>query len=341
MKKLNIKKILKNTWLCIKYPFLYPRNRFTDEHYNNRKISNKIWDLRNNGIKTISIKVLKEDDFNNELKSLLAKKDNVDRKTTISFDYKGSNITLRHHNIPNCSIELTVIRDGKEIYNTIYKLDEYHIIYNALFYITTRKTLSGDIINPVIYVSVKSIDDAKDNLFKYVTVNIIKYANIKLYLYKKLNSFLGLFHILPSYTELDSLDKGWRIRFGEDICRDIRNSLLHTYTKEIKNKIFISYIIAYVKGIRMLLNYRIEQIKEKYGSLRWYSMGDTEEIHNIINKYETISYNTCIVCGKPAKYITKGWICPYCEEHVPDKDRASLIKKGETPYETINNENPF
>ena len=30
--KTNFKQILKNTWLCIKYPFLYPRNRFTDEH---------------------------------------------------------------------------------------------------------------------------------------------------------------------------------------------------------------------------------------------------------------------------------------------------------------------
>ena len=29
--KANFKQILKNTWLCIKYPFLYPRNRFTSE----------------------------------------------------------------------------------------------------------------------------------------------------------------------------------------------------------------------------------------------------------------------------------------------------------------------
>ena len=339
--KTNIKTILKNTWLCIKYPFLYPRNRFTDEHYTNKKISNKIWKLQNNGILTIPIKILKEDDFNNELKTLLSKNDNVKRKTTISFDYKSVNITLRHHNIPDLSIEVDVYNKGKVIYNKVYKLNEYHIVYNALFYVTTRNTIGGDIIKPTIYVSVKSIDDIKDNSFKYIKVNITKYANIKLYLYKKLNNFLGLFHILPSYTELDAMEQGWRIKFGENICKEIKYSLLHTYTKEIKNRFSISYIIAYIKGLHMLFNYRIEQIKEKFGGLRWYDYGGTNDVFNIINKYEDISYKTCIVCGKPAKYITKGWICPYCEEHVPDKDRACLLKEDESPYETINNENPF
>ena len=39
--KSNFKEILKNTWLCIKYPFLYPRNRVTGEHYTNRIRSKK------------------------------------------------------------------------------------------------------------------------------------------------------------------------------------------------------------------------------------------------------------------------------------------------------------
>ena len=40
-------KIIKSTYLCIKYPFLYPRNRWTGKHYNNWKIINKIKDLYN------------------------------------------------------------------------------------------------------------------------------------------------------------------------------------------------------------------------------------------------------------------------------------------------------
>lgn len=37
--------IIKNTWLCIKYPFLYPRNRFTGLHYNNWKLLDLIKQL--------------------------------------------------------------------------------------------------------------------------------------------------------------------------------------------------------------------------------------------------------------------------------------------------------
>lgn len=30
----NFLKTLNSCYLCIKYPFLYPRNRFNDKHYN-------------------------------------------------------------------------------------------------------------------------------------------------------------------------------------------------------------------------------------------------------------------------------------------------------------------
>ena len=52
--------------------------------------------------------------------------------------------------------------------------------------------------------------------------------------------------------------------------------------------------------------------------------GAPEEIQTIINKYEDISYHTCISCGKPAKYLSTGWICPYCEKCAP---RGSKLMK--------------
>ena len=55
-------------------------------------------------------------------------------------------------------------------------------------------------------------------------------------------------------------------------------------------------------------------IKEKYGTLRWYDAGAPKEVYDIIHKYEELSFRTCIECGKPAKYITQGWISPYCED---------------------------
>ena len=48
-------------------------------------------------------------------------------------------------------------------------------------------------------------------------------------------------------------------------------------------------------------------------SLRVYTNCYTEEIQEIIDKYEYLSENICIKCGKPdVKQITKGWIYPIC-----------------------------
>lgn len=76
----------------------------------------------------------------------------------------------------------------------------------------------------------------------------------------------------------------------------------------------------------------ITQIKEKFGSLRWYDHGCTEKmLREIIPKYENLSAYTCIRCGKPATRITLGWICPFCDDCVPRG------KNGETTgyYESM------
>lgn len=77
-------------------------------------------------------------------------------------------------------------------------------------------------------------------------------------------------------------------------------------------------ITAVLKRYNFLNDYRIIEIKEKYGSLRWYDNGAPEgafeEIGKIIHKYENISERTCIRCGKPATKMSLGWISPYCNE---------------------------
>jgi hypothetical protein len=66
----------------------------------------------------------------------------------------------------------------------------------------------------------------------------------------------------------------------------------------------------------MLNDFRFLQVKEKYGMMRVYDNGATEEVHDIIAKYEFLSEQVCCTCGKPASDMTRGWICPYCSEHV-------------------------
>jgi hypothetical protein len=103
-------------------------------------------------------------------------------------------------------------------------------------------------------------------------------------------------HFIPTYTELDSMDAGWRKTFGVAMCQEIKDALLRD------------------GGRKLLYSYRIMQIKEKYGTLRWYDCNSTHDVHRIIDKYEYVSARTCIVCGRPAIGMTNGWIEPYCED---------------------------
>ena len=60
----------------------------------------------------------------------------------------------------------------------------------------------------------------------------------------------------------------------------------------------------------------ILQIKEKFGGLRFYIGSGTEEIHDIISKYEGISYETCEVCGEKGKpYRNMPWHRTLCDDH--------------------------
>lgn len=99
------------------------------------------------------------------------------------------------------------------------------------------------------------------------------------------------------YTELDTMPDGWRKAFGEQMCQEIKDELVK---------------------VSALERYRIIQIKEKYGTLRWYDNFNTQKGYDIIHKYEALSARTCIQCGKPATRITTGWIAPYCDECIDD-----------------------
>ena len=60
--------------------------------------------------------------------------------------------------------------------------------------------------------------------------------------------------------------------------------------------------------------FHIIQIKEKWGSLRFYVIGGTMKLYEIIGKYEELSRHICIECGAPATQISRGWISPYCDD---------------------------
>ena len=88
-------------------------------------------------------------------------------------------------------------------------------------------------------------------------------------------------------------------------------------------------------------DFRFTQIKEKYGTLRLYHNGAPEGIYDELeaweNKYEDLSEQVCINCGKSAKYMTTGWISFFCEDcikeyngkAVPIEDISTFYKDPE------------
>ena len=57
-----------------------------------------------------------------------------------------------------------------------------------------------------------------------------------------------------------------------------------------------------------------QQIKEKFGGLRFYIGAGNDEIHAIISRYESLSYKTCEECGFPGKRTSGGWIKTLCKD---------------------------
>lgn len=111
-----------------------------------------------------------------------------------------------------------------------------------------------------------------------------------------------------SFTFLDDMPPGWKTAFGERMCDEITEIL---------------------KEYNYLDKYRVVQVKEKFGQLRWYDNGSPdgayEKINDVLVKYEHMSEVTCVMCGKPATKMSTGWISPYCDECAAKLRNAKFV----------------
>lgn len=60
--------------------------------------------------------------------------------------------------------------------------------------------------------------------------------------------------------------------------------------------------------------FRASQVKEKFGSLRFYMTASTDEMEDIIREAEHKSRVTCEGCGKRGKIVGGGWLYCRCRE---------------------------
>lgn len=122
------------------------------------------------------------------------------------------------------------------------------------------------------------------------------------------------------YTYYDSIPAGWDARFGLEICEDIR-TILESDVDDTVDPHLSKAIAGYI----------IEQVKEKYGTLRWYDMVITEDnsiseaMYNLNHVYEMLSSATCIECGatKDVFMTNGGWISPLCYKHLKNSNGES------------------
>ena len=270
----KLRKYIKSTILCIRFPFLYPRNRFTGLHYNNWKIvefHRKWWKHT-------------EDSFilhiTDDKKKPLVGYGEVDGHLYTLRVKNGCLEVCNEHYRPWLSIPISnygkgkIIRTGWENKRTPYLV----------------------------------VEDWEDNPDANHFINIVHAKWLQRYIkfLDWINDYpLQLLHCIPSYSELDAMEPGWRKAFGIQMCKEIRAALLS-------------------HGWKYLFKYRIMQIKEKFGELRWYDEFSTQDVQDIIDKYEDISRRTCLVCGKPATKMSTGWISPYCDDCIGNRDYTEI-----------------
>ena len=96
-----------------------------------------------------------------------------------------------------------------------------------------------------------------------------------------------------SYNEMFGMCNGWLIAFGYEMLCELREAL-------VMNNCLYDYIIT--------------DVKEKYGTLRWYDTDSTAEVRCVIRKYCSKSAEVCQICGEPASHMTQGWIGYFCKK---------------------------
>ena len=274
----EIKNAINASILCIRFPFLYPRNRWTGRHYNNWTITNfhRKW-----------YKYTQDDFF---IRFVTEKPENLEY--TCNFDDRCYRVDYNDNRI-----WIININNGNEVVWSANKSD-----------FGTGKIVKTGWVNKSSYCIVDEDWKSNEELNRFIVITHAKWLKYIIKFFDWINDYpLQWFHCIPTYTELDAMELGWRKAFGIQMCKEIK--------KELKKHNF-------------LYKYRITQIKEKWGELVLSDSGIPKDskIWNIIEKYSKISRKTCINCGKPATKISTGWISPYCDDCIGDRQFTEIDK---------------
>jgi len=63
----------------------------------------------------------------------------------------------------------------------------------------------------------------------------------------------------------------------------------------------------------------VDQVKEKFGTLRFYCTGGDDYIDGLVSMAESMSSVICEVCGNSGSTLGRGWLTTLCEKHAEEK----------------------
>lgn len=150
-------------------------------------------------------------------------------------------------------------------------------------------------------------------------------------------------------------DNGW-FNLLNKACSLIQHHIDSTEEKNVRSRLWKERILAqdwdnvpaYIKNEYDKTNILPEeeavhqvvatQIKEKFGTLRFYVNGADDYCHGIINFAESMSACTCEVCGQLGKLNNQGWLKTRCEKHEDNDyptDKEELKDADPQEEETI------
>lgn len=78
------------------------------------------------------------------------------------------------------------------------------------------------------------------------------------------------------------------------------------------------------------------QVKEKFGSMRFYMTSATEEMWSLIHKAEAEASNTCEACGEPGEERNDGWVVTLC-----DSCQRAKKEGGKPVWQILQEQSPY
>ena len=77
------------------------------------------------------------------------------------------------------------------------------------------------------------------------------------------------------------------------------------------------------KGGEVVPQVTVDQVKEKFGTLRFYYTGGDDAIDGMVRMAESMSGVTCEICGDIGESTSSGWIKVLCETHRDERNRRN------------------